>query len=300
MTEPILTVTFNPAIDLELVVPALRRGQVLRAEAVRRSAGGKGVNVSRALAALGVPSAAAILTGGPDGEVFKSLLAGAPFGVHWLEGGGPTRTNVTLETARPGQPAGAYDYKVNQPGAALAPGAAGAIFAALEPLLAGRRWVVFSGSLAPGMPASAYAGLVLAARRHGALAAIDAEGAPLAAAAAVGPELIKINRRELASVAGRALPRERDVPDAMRELQQAGARNVVVTAGGKACFALDAEGTLTRHKPPARPGGPRIGAGDAFLAALLARLMAGDPLAAAIDFAANFAAPAADLHAKAD
>ena len=293
MTEPILTVTFNPAIDLELVVPALRRGQVLRAEAVRRSAGGKGVNVSRALAALGVPSAAAILTGGPDGEVFKSLLAGAPFAVHWLEGGGPTRTNVTLEAVRPGRAAGTYDYKVNQPGAALAPGAAGAIFAALEPLFAGRGWVVFSGSLAPGMPASAYAGLVLAARRNGALAAIDAEGAPLAAAA-VGPELIKINRHELASVAGRALSRERDIPDAMHELRHAGARNVDLTAGGKACFALDAEGTLTRHQPPARPGGPRIGAGDAFLAALLARLLAGDPLPAAVDFAADFAAPAAD------
>lgn len=51
----ILTVTPNPSLDRTYEVPALDRGEVLRATGERMDPGGKGVNVSRAVAAHAAP-----------------------------------------------------------------------------------------------------------------------------------------------------------------------------------------------------------------------------------------------------
>ena len=51
----ILTVTLNAAIDRTVAVPNFRLGQRHRAVEARTMAGGKGVNIARALRLLGRP-----------------------------------------------------------------------------------------------------------------------------------------------------------------------------------------------------------------------------------------------------
>ncbi|HZD55436.1 MAG TPA: hypothetical protein VE136_01835, partial [Anaerolineales bacterium] len=60
----IYTLTLNPAVDRELIVPAIEFDSVLRATAWRVDYGGKGFNVSRMLASLGTPSMALGFAGG--------------------------------------------------------------------------------------------------------------------------------------------------------------------------------------------------------------------------------------------
>ena len=95
----IVTVTPNPSLDRALEVDHLAIGEVNRAHAVHVDAGGKGINVSRALVRQGVSSLAVLPVGGVDGERLVDLLAqhgvpAAPVPVH-----GDTRSNVTLVDA---------------------------------------------------------------------------------------------------------------------------------------------------------------------------------------------------------
>lgn len=64
----ILTVTLNAAIDRTMAVPNFRQGNRHRSVESRTVAGGKGINVARALARLGRPVLATGLAGGPTGQ----------------------------------------------------------------------------------------------------------------------------------------------------------------------------------------------------------------------------------------
>jgi 1-phosphofructokinase/tagatose 6-phosphate kinase len=61
----IITVTLNAAIDKTLEVPNFRLGRRHRSVEQRTMAGGKGVNVARAVKRLGQPVIATGFAGGP-------------------------------------------------------------------------------------------------------------------------------------------------------------------------------------------------------------------------------------------
>jgi len=70
----ILTFTPNPSVDRTVEVDSLRRGAVLRATGARVDPGGKGVNVSRALAAAGHKTRAVLPCVGSEGLQLGALL----------------------------------------------------------------------------------------------------------------------------------------------------------------------------------------------------------------------------------
>ena len=72
----IVTVTLNAAIDRTLTVPNFQLGQRHRASAGSTLAGGKGINVARALKRLGVPVVATGLVGGRTGTRIVEELTG--------------------------------------------------------------------------------------------------------------------------------------------------------------------------------------------------------------------------------
>ena len=90
----IVTLTPNPSLDRTLQLHALVRGGVNRAEGGQIDPGGKGVNVSRALAAHGVKTVAVLPLGGPDGAVLAELLAAQGVEVRRVPVTGNTRTNM--------------------------------------------------------------------------------------------------------------------------------------------------------------------------------------------------------------
>lgn len=274
---PVLTVTLNPAIDLQMTIDAWPHGDMARASGVQRSAGGKGVNVSRVLAALGVASEAFCLVGAtPDTAVFRSLLEGEPFALHAFEVEGMLRTNVTVTCA-----GDARQLKVNQPGPSVTPAAWRRTERALDALFADRRWVVLSGALPHGAPVEGYARLVRLARRAGAHVLLDCAGESLLAALPERPHLIKPNREELAATAG--LP-ARSRPDALKaahELQRRGAAWIVVSGGGAECLALDRDGYWRLTPPKIKAAGP-MGAGDSMVAGILAGLLHDESFPAAV------------------
>src|SRR3712207_977401 len=92
----IITLTLNPSLDRAIEVGGLVRGEVIRATGTHLDPGGKGVNVSRALLANGIPSRAVFPCGGDEGGQLVRLLEAEGVQVRTVPIAGRTRSNITL------------------------------------------------------------------------------------------------------------------------------------------------------------------------------------------------------------
>ncbi|GGT37794.1 1-phosphofructokinase [Streptomyces kurssanovii] len=272
----ILTVTPNPSLDRTYELPSLDRGAVLRAAVDRVDPGGKGVNVSRAVAAAGHRTVAVVPLGGPEGALLDRLL-----GEHGIEAAGvpvagSTRVNITL-VERDGTLT-----KVNAAGPDLAPAEAEALLETVRTRSAEVDWIACCGSLPRGLRPQWYAELVARTHRAGARVALDTSGAALTAALGERPDVVKPNAEELAEAVGRPLATVGDAVKAAEELRDRGARAVLASLGADGQLLVDDTGVWFGHAP-ADAVRSNVGAGDASLAGFLTAGGAGPAaLAAAV------------------
>lgn len=260
----IVTVTLNPTLDRTLAVAQLVPGTVHRAELLRQDLGGKGINVSRALRALGIPSRIVGLFGGATGEVFRLGLAAEGFEeVRFLRVRGDTRQNITLfDRAR-------NEYtKFNEAGPSLDAAAMAACEDEIEQTaLPGDVWA-FCGSLPPGAPDDWYARLIAKVQARGARAVLDTSGTALRAGVAACPFALKINVEEAGELLGRALNDEAALRTAVLELRALGIEIVALTRGAQGAVLGVNEALVFAVPPPILARSP-VGAGDAATAGLL-------------------------------
>ncbi|MFI6242319.1 1-phosphofructokinase [Micromonospora sp. NPDC050795] len=259
----IVTVTLNPSLDRAVEVDSLTRGEVIRAATAHLDPGGKGVNVSRALLANGVPSVAVLPSGGDEGNQLIRLLKAEGVEVLAVSIAGRTRSNITLA-----EPDGTVT-KINEPGPTLRRAEFDEVIDSVLARASGADWVVLCGSVPPGLPADAYAQLCRKLRAADVRVAVDTSGPALREAALAGATLLKPNRDELADVVGSPLKDLGDVVDAAQCLRAWGAGTVVASLGADGAVLVDAEGVRAGTCPVARPRST-VGAGDALLAGFLA------------------------------
>lgn len=269
----IVTVTPNPSIDRTLRIPPLQRGQVVRATSATAEPGGKGINVSRALASEGVETIAVVPVSEASAGVLAGLL-GATTPLDPVTITGEIRVNVSLV-----EDDGTVT-KINEPGPQMRrEDVAALIDRAVE---WGNRasWVVASGSLPPGAPGDLYATLARQAP-DGVRIAVDADGEALKACIGCPIDLLKPNHTELEGVVGRDLPTLGDVVAAARGLVDQGAAAVLVSLGPDGAVLVD-EVRATHAEAPIDDVVNPVGAGDALLAGYLAADEDGPRIATAV------------------
>lgn len=258
----VTTVTLNPALDYVLHLPAFVPGAVNRAADACVQAGGKGINVSAVLHALGEETRALGFTAGFTGQEIERQLReqGVPAQFLHLKTG-MSRINVKLK-------AGA-ESEVNGPGPAVPPAAVEQLLRQLEALPDGET-LVLAGSIPPPLPQTLYGQILarLAGRQIDAV--VDAEGALLAQTLAYHPFLVKPNRAELAAFLGRAVDSEAALEDGAAQLQRQGARNVLVSLAGDGALLLDETKQYRRLAAPRGKVCNSVGAGDSMVAGFLA------------------------------
>jgi len=260
----IVVVCLNPALDVTHQLDAVRWGGVNRPRAVHARPGGKGLNVARALHALGADVLVLGLAGGITGAGVEASLRGLGVPAAFTPLTGETRrTFSVVDDSRvtafhePGPEVGAAEFDKFR--------------IDYEKALAGAQAVVLSGSLPPGLPAGTYATLIQAA---GVPVVLDTHGEALRRGAAAGPAVVKPNRAELEALTGRSLTTGEEVTAAAGELR--GARAVVITLGPGGLLAATGDGCW-RARVPAAVAGNATGAGDAVAAALAHGIVLGRP-----------------------
>ncbi|MFI8303718.1 1-phosphofructokinase family hexose kinase [Streptomyces sp. NPDC085927] len=259
----ILTVTLNTALDITHRVPALRPGASHRVAEVLERPGGKGVNVARVLAALGHETTVTGFAGGLTGRLLRERLTAIPgLTDALLPVSGTTRRTLAVVDERSGT-----TTQLNEPGPVVSPAEWSAFQEVYEDLLEGVSAVALCGSLPPGVPVGAYAGLIRTARAAKVPVLLDTSGAPLRRGIAGRPDILKPNAEELAELTG-----SHDPLTATQDARRRGAGAVVASLGPDGLLAVTPQGRW-RTAPPARLRGNPTGAGDSLVAGLLSGLV---------------------------
>ena len=220
----IYTVTLNPAIDKTVSIPGFCAGSVNRVQNVREDAGGKGINVSKCLKALGTESVAAVILAGESGQYFEKLLQKENLEILSVQVIGQTRTNLKIVDQESGK-----NTDINEPGPALDGTALQNILNTLCEKIIPGDIVILSGSLPKGAASDTYRRWTEAFHAMGAKVVLDADGEAMAEGIKAAPDLVKPNETELARLLGRPLKTEAEYIAAGKELLALGINNVVIS-----------------------------------------------------------------------
>ena len=258
----IYTVTLNPAIDKTAQIPSFTAGTVHRITSLREDAGGKGINVSKCLKALGTQSVAAMILAGETGKHLAELVRAEGLSVLSATAEGQTRTNLKIVDAQRGE-----NTDINEPGPAVTEEILSSLLEALSATACVGDIVILAGSLPKGVPADTYGRWTEYFGAMGVRVFLDADGSCMAEGIKGRPWLIKPNELELAMVLGRSLETEEQILAGGQELLAMGISNVVISMGGDGAFFLW-EDAVYRARSLSVPVCSTVGAGDSVVAAM--------------------------------
>ena len=259
----ILTVTLNAAVDRTVAVPNFRLGRRHRAVEARTVAGGKGVNVARALKTLGRPVIATGLAGGATGARILERLAEESILNDFTRIAGESRTNLAVIDPTSGE-----QTEINERGPDVTATEVDRFVERLLYLAQGATICVLAGSVPPGVDVGVYARLVSELRRLGVICVLDTDGELMRAALQAEPAVVAPNVGEAEEAVGHEFNEASDLADGVDRLIEMGAGEAVITREA-GCVAVVGQGPERRRyevaTPPLEPVSS-VGSGDCFLA----------------------------------
>ena len=241
----------------------------MRATASRVAAGGKGVNVARALAVLGRRARCMGPLGGPSGRILADLAAAEGLAATWTWCDVETRSCLILVDS-----AAREATVINETGPQLAAKDWKQVCSDVLAETSGASAICISGSLPPDVPAEELAELCRSLVDSGHAPWVDSSGAALNAALSVPGLRLKINRDEVQELLGRRLDSVAACEEAARQLLAHGMATVVLTMGGHGAVLAATEGRWHAAAPPIETVSA-VASGDSFLAGLLAAWTSG-------------------------
>lgn len=258
----ILTVTLNPAIDKTASVEELVVGGLNRLDHVLMNAGGKGINVSKTIQALGGVSTACGFVGGNNGRYITNCLdeLAITHAMVWVEG----ETRVNLKVLNQDMEL----TELNESGPMIREAYVDELCEKIQTLLRQDDILVLSGSAPKGVNKNIYETLTRLAKSKGASVLLDADGELFELGIKAIPDVIKPNKYELCKYF------KVDESISMKELIVL-ARGLIDKGIGLIVISMGKEGSIYLNKDGCMSSGAleieansSVGAGDAMVAAL--------------------------------
>jgi len=268
----IATVTLNPCLDRTITVHQLVVDETTRWTGTHLYAGGKGIDVSRAIHEMGGRTTAYGFVGGPDGRILEILLdkEGVPFSFTPIEQ--ETRTNfIVTETST------SHQTRIDAPGPRILKKELERFIAKLRRIYPSPDLMVIGGSVPPGIPVNIYYDLVMEAKGYGIRTIVDSEGQWLEEGIRASPYLVKPNVREAEELLKVELSTEEAIINGALELIEMGIEVVVISRGKDGIIAATKERIIKAVPPPVKVRSA-VGAGDCAIAGLALKLAYGEPL----------------------
>lgn len=274
---PVLTFTLNPAIDKSTSTNQLEPESKLRCADVWNEPGGGGINVSKALKRLGLPTVALFPSGGYNGEMLKALLEQEGILFRSVNSELETRENwVVLEKDTNKQ------FRFTFPGRPYEEQVVKDLIETIRSF--SPEYVVASGSLPPGLPDYFYGLVVKTAMSVGAKCIVDTSGAALQALKGKKVYMIKPNIGELCMMLNIPKLAHAEVPHAAHQAIRDGyAEIIVVSMGPDGAWLVSEEKKYYAKAPPVQKKST-VGAGDSMVAGITYMLQKNQTLKQALHF----------------
>jgi 6-phosphofructokinase 2 len=275
----IYTITLNPALDRILTVESIEYNNPNRVDGDERYAGGKGIDVSKALTRLGVDNKAIGFSGGFTGQELEGCLFNLGVNCEFVRISAETRTNVYIhETARNRQ----ISFNLRGPFIQS--------FELMEMIdvikgLEDADYIILSGSLPAGVNPIIYQKIVEIAKGKGATVVLDSDDEPFRAGLRAKPHIIKPNVHELERLMARQLKDVSAIVDAAVEVHERGIDVVLVSMGARGVLLVTDDERWIAH-PPRVTVTNTIGAGDSAVAGFVQSLVLGETFKEAVTRAA--------------
>ena len=264
----IITITLNPAFDVHCSAEHFEACHENLATITEREAGGKGVNISRALTMNGVDNLALLAVGDANGADFCRELDKDGMTYEAIELKGRIRENITIHTKD------APETRLSFTGFATDESLLEKFEEKLLPMLESGDLVTFTGSVPSGISMAAVKGFIANIKNTGAKVVIDSRSFKKDDLIETKPWLIKPNEEEIAVYLGREIDSFESVMDGAMALYESGIENVMISLGSKGALLVCADGAFIAH-PPKIKAISTIGAGDSSIGGFLAAAAAG-------------------------
>lgn len=258
----ILTVTMNPSIDISYPLDELKIDTVNRVVDVTKTAGGKGLNVTRVLSEFGDPVAATGLVGGKLGEYLLENIGG-DVKKHFYTIAGETRNCIAILH-------GDNQTEILEKGPKIQEKEGQGFLGHFKELLNLVDVVAISGSLPAGLPVDYYANLVHLANQAGKQVVLDCSGAALQAVLESDhkPTVIKPNNEELSQLLGREISEDlEELKAVLQEPLFEGIEWIIVSLGANGAFAKHGDTFYKVDIPKIQVVNP-VGSGDSTVAGI--------------------------------
>ncbi|MBU8877989.1 1-phosphofructokinase [Bacillus sp. FJAT-29790] len=256
----IYTLTLNPSVDYIIGLRKVELGELNRTEREAKFPGGKGINVSRVLKRMGVPSKAIGFTGGFTGKYIEEYLQNESVETDFVHVDEDTRINIKMKTDN--------ETEINGKGPTITDEAFWALKDKISRLSNGDL-LVLAGSIPSTMPNTTYEELVQICAENGASFVVDAEGDLLKKVLPYKPFLIKPNHHELGELFDTTISSVDEVIPYGEKLIEMGAQNVIVSLAGKGAVLITKEAAYIASVPKGEVKSS-VGAGDSMVAGFLA------------------------------
>jgi len=270
MSEKILTLTVNPALDRIVTVDRLVFEDRAYIETTTEMAGGRGINAARVLVNFGVETVAVTTSGRETGRKMEELLQKDTFEKDVVKIRNTIRTNLTISDRQ------GLSIKLNEIGPAISKLEQKRIAQAVEKRLPEASWLMVCGSLPPDIDLHFYSKLLKLAAKHKVQTMLDTDGDPLLHAMEGGPTIVKPNQSEAERLLNTALITRTQLIDAVQKIKSLGAKSVVLSLGSRGVIAATFTEGIIEVIPPAIDAVCPIGAGDAMSAAIVWSLSKGN------------------------
>lgn len=258
----IYTVTFNPSLDYIVSVKDFQMGMTNRTSEELMLPGGKGINVSIVLHALGFQNVALGFTAGFVGEEIKRRIG--EFGVEpdFIDiQEGTSRINLKLKSSD--------GTEINGMGPNIPKEKVEELMTKLEALKQGDV-LVLAGSIPASMANEIYKDIIEKMAPKEVIVVVDATSELLLKVLPYRPFLIKPNHHELSEIFKRTLADKREVARYAKILQDMGARNVLVSMGGQGAVLVAEDGAVYEAEAPKGKLVNSVGSGDSMVAGFVA------------------------------
>ena len=276
----IYTLTLSAAFDIYCDAPTLAVGQENIANIKYRCAGGKGINISRALSEYGIESDAIMLLGEDNAQDFLGMIYAPYINIRKIGVMGRIRENFTFRT----------DCGVETRISFNSPPVPESTLATLECELATLTdgdVLTVTGRVPEGIDVRALVDILIALRGRGVRLVIDSRSFTLDDILAIRPFLIKPNEEELSLYLECDVKDMKSVAAAASELSRRGVECVMVTLGSRGALVAK-EGVAYYTPTPSITPVSTVGAGDAAIAGFLVAYTRGEGISDALRLAASF------------